>query len=560
MQVSFRDSLAFRSILYVTLLILIVGALALTVNSIYSARVAREESLRTIEALITTVEPHLEISTYLNDTVLAKSIAKGLSANEIVATVRIVANSTPSSKDEFTLVFLQAESGNENIFGQPIKRAIFSPFSEDESTGYIEIVRNSQGVKRLVDRAVINAGIPLLVLTLFIVISLLLLVTLAFKPFIARFIDQLNGISADNSELLECADRHKKDEVGALVHYINRMLGRLYRIRESERDLYHQNEIERKKIQAILEKAHTGIFLMQSDGRLQSTNPAFEAMFCSVMAVINKDSSLEGDFFPVLQAQDTNLVQQVKESVLNGVAVEHDLFVEDGCGNGRWLHLTLSPIEDTLFQGIVNDVTGHKEDAIAARTIAKTDALTGLYNRYAFDEHLEAESTAVAEKRSQGFALMFIDLDRFKPINDIHGHDAGDHVLGEVATRLKERFRSADFISRFGGDEFVVILHGFGSLGTLESIIQGMLELLKQPIILKQGVEVQIGASVGVAIMTPEMSIDSDTLLRNADAAMYRVKEQGRGSYCIHEDGFEKDVVFESAALIPADEKKQEAG
>lgn len=548
MNVRFRDSIAFRSIFYVTLVIMAVGLLALAVNSIYSARVAREDSVRIIDALITTVEPHLEISTYLNDAVLAKSIAKGLSANEIVASVRIVASSTASSKDELSLVWLQTENSKENTSQEPIRRPIASPFSENESTGYIEIVRNSQAVRRLVDRAVINAGIPMLVLTLFIVISLLLLVKLAFKPFIARFIDQLNEVSADHSELLECADRHKTNEVGALVHYINRMLGRLYSIRESERMLYRQNEIERKKIQAILEKAHTGIFLMQSDGRLKSTNPAFEAMFCSVMALIKKEDSLDGDFFPVLQAQDTNLIKQIKDSVANGVVVEHDLFVEDRNGKGRWLHLTLSPIEDTLFQGVVNDVTEHKEDAIAARTIAKTDGLTGLYNRYAFDEHLDAESAAVVEKRSQGFALIFIDLDHFKPINDIHGHDAGDHVLAVVAKRLGGCFRSADFISRFGGDEFVVILHGLTSVDALESIIQGMLEGLRQPITLKQGVEVQIGASVGVATMTPEMSIDSETLLRNADAAMYRVKEQGRGSYCIYEEGFETSDITKRAA------------
>lgn len=534
MRVGFKDSIAFRMILLFTLVIVLVGALVLTSNAFYSAKQTREQTRQTVDALISTVEPHLQIATYLNDTVLSDSIALGLLANEIVASVRIVATPSESPSEEFVLAELDAENTSPDSFGEPIHRAVLSPFTSGESTGFVEVVRNKRIVDRLVKRGVVNAGVPLLVLIIFIVISLLLLIKVVVLPFLNDFSKQLNSISANKNELLECSSKHKKNELGALTHYINRMLSRLYEVRENERLLHHKNEIEHKKLQMILEKAHTGIFLMLADGRLQSRNPAFDNMVSSIPGAIDSRGNYKGDFSLVLNAQEDDSAEKIMSSLERGELVEDVLQVPDKDGKIRWLNVTLSPIEGALFQGILNEVTEHKEALIAAQTIAKTDALTGLSNRYAFDEHLEAISNAVAENHSPGFTLMFIDLDRFKPVNDIHGHEAGDCVLGVVAERLRGCVRATDFISRFGGDEFVVILTDLFDEEIVERITQKIIDEISLPILFENSIQLQIGASIGISFMKAELKIDKETLLQQADEAMYKVKEQGRGRFFIY--------------------------
>lgn len=177
------------------------------------------------------------------------------------------------------------------------------------------------------------------------------------------------------------------------------------------------------------------------------------------------------------------------------------------------------------------------EDLLAAQASlvdAKHDALTGLPNRGLFHELLD-QACADAAMKSQTLALMFIDLDRFKQVNDTMGHDAGDELLVQVARRLRACVREGDILARLGGDEFTVVLCQLEDHKTGIQIAQRIVADLKTSFSLSMG-RADIGGSVGMSFF-PSDAIQPLSLLKNADVAMYRAKEAGRNTYCLYRAG-----------------------
>ena len=178
---------------------------------------------------------------------------------------------------------------------------------------------------------------------------------------------------------------------------------------------------------------------------------------------------------------------------------------------------------------VFGDVTEKKQAEEKIHYQANYDSLTGLPNRQLFQDRLRS-AIASAKRNGAQLALLFIDLDRFKEVNDSAGHAAGDKLLIQVAKRLKECIRESDTLARLGGDEFTVILNNLSKNHDVEAISRTMLELLERPFCLGGGIDAVISASIGIALY-PTDGADDGTLVKNADAAMYRVKETGRNGF-----------------------------
>src|SRR5258708_8420686 len=161
--------------------------------------------------------------------------------------------------------------------------------------------------------------------------------------------------------------------------------------------------------------------------------------------------------------------------------------------------------------------------------IATHDSLTGLPNRTLFNETL-AHALGLAQRHDRGLALFFLDLDRFKHINDTLGHGVGDRVLQEVARRLRGAVRSSDFVARLGGDEFVILIEEFEDSAVLADVATKVIAAL-EPTFTTDGRELLLSASVG-ACTYPCDGRSAQELLSNADIAMYRAKELGRNRFC----------------------------
>src|SRR5205823_1256216 len=169
----------------------------------------------------------------------------------------------------------------------------------------------------------------------------------------------------------------------------------------------------------------------------------------------------------------------------------------------------------------------------AAAHRALYDPLTGLPNRILLHERL-TDALAYARQHDGRVAVLFLDLDRFKSVNDNFGHATGDHLLSAVADRLREAVRSDDLLARLGGDEFVVICREISYPGEAETIAERILMSLAHPFFVKSA-ELSVTTSIGIAISESlaKRKDSPETLLQDADAAMYKAKEQGPGRYAL---------------------------
>jgi diguanylate cyclase (GGDEF)-like protein len=165
------------------------------------------------------------------------------------------------------------------------------------------------------------------------------------------------------------------------------------------------------------------------------------------------------------------------------------------------------------------------QESMANKKIAQQDALTGVYNRLYFDQHLK-NSIELAEKFKYKIALFFIDLDGFKLLNDTLGHDAGDFILKEIAAGLSETIRDTDIVARIGGDEFVVIMSPLNNESKKQDFVLRLFEAIDKTRNFKNQ-EIKIGASIGGAIY-PDDARTAERLMKCADEAMYSVKKSGK--------------------------------
>jgi diguanylate cyclase (GGDEF)-like protein len=183
---------------------------------------------------------------------------------------------------------------------------------------------------------------------------------------------------------------------------------------------------------------------------------------------------------------------------------------------------------------------------------AMYDPLTGLLNRALLDDRLQ-QNLAISERTGGSLALFFLDLDRFKVVNDLFGHQVGDQVLQEVANRLLHSCRKTDSVARFGGDEFVIICSDIRDSADACVFADHILESFKEPMEI-DGFEHALSASLGIAVTAPGTRRQSaETLLRNADTAMYRAKEAGRGRWELFDDEMRAQVIerFEVERGLP---------
>jgi diguanylate cyclase (GGDEF)-like protein/PAS domain S-box-containing protein len=177
---------------------------------------------------------------------------------------------------------------------------------------------------------------------------------------------------------------------------------------------------------------------------------------------------------------------------------------------------------------VMTDITERKRSADYIKHLAHFDVLTGLPNRAQLAERAHY-AMSLAQRGNESIALMFIDLDHFKDINDTLGHTIGDVLLVELANRLRQLLRETDTVSRLGGDEFIFMFYGIGADGAAQ-VAQKVLDVIASPFRIEQH-DLNITGSIGIALY-PNDGSDLETLLRRADAAMYRVKREGRHGYC----------------------------
>jgi diguanylate cyclase (GGDEF)-like protein/PAS domain S-box-containing protein len=238
--------------------------------------------------------------------------------------------------------------------------------------------------------------------------------------------------------------------------------------------------------------------------------------------------------------------EAVKAKITELNSLARDSHRVDELADGRFLLLSRQPMPGGGWLAIVEDITERKRAEAEIVHLARHDVLTGLANRAEFNEKLE-EAGKRLKRGDCAITVMMLDLDRFKAVNDMFGHPAGDELLAEVGRRLRSTLRETDLLARLGGDEFAIIQEGGPTQH--EAAIALALRInnaIAEPFDLG-GFEVNVGTSIGIA-MAPEHGVEPEGLLKSADLALYAAKAQGRSDYRIYQPGMLESATSQQLA------------
>lgn len=267
---------------------------------------------------------------------------------------------------------------------------------------------------------------------------------------------------------------------------------------EQSKDIFH----------SIVEKSLDGIIIVDGKGVIKFTNKALCELFGKTKEEL--DGQLFG--FPMVAGDSTEIdLLHHKKGLLT---------VEMRTAQSSWFG-------KNAYVAILRDISAHKATEAIIQNLAHHDQLTGLPNRRLFLDRLKI-SLGRAKRNSLELAVLYMDLDGFKAINDDFGHEFGDEVLKEVALRLVKIIRESDTVARIGGDEFIFIINDAPNYKNITSIAHKIISQVNHPIIFNN-TELHVGCSIGISLF-PQDGLDHNELMKNADSAMYQVKKSGKNA------------------------------
>jgi len=308
------------------------------------------------------------------------------------------------------------------------------------------------------------------------------------------------------------------------------------KIVHTARDMTEQKKAARELRLAakVMDTVSNAIMVSDVNGNIQLINPAFSRI------TGYQPEEVIGNNPRILQSgrQSPEFYKEMWKGILEEGYWEGEIWNrrKNGAIYPEWLIITTIKDENNEITHYVStflDITERKDFEVKLEHLAHHDPLTGLPNRSLFIDRL-SHAMQMSKRHKSKSALIFIDIDGFKPVNDTHGHDVGDALLKEIATRLQGCVRTSDTVARVGGDEFIMIIEDIADIDAAIKIAKKALSLMCDVFILDE-LEFHVGASLGLSLY-PDDSEDLDELTKQADAAMYHAKNSGRNRISIYQD------------------------
>lgn len=511
------NKLHLRVFRIVTLSAIVFTVAASIISYFYTQSVEQKSMQRALEQLFSTVQRSAEIAAYLDSNELAEEVVESLSGNDIVS------GSLLSSKNGMAVTSGFQVNDDENM----LRFELYAPFADSEQVGEVLILPNIN----LLNARVLNAAFErMLILTVQIVVIAILVLVMMLRILtypIQSIAKTLHNITPGDNNNLSCPKGHETDEIGNLVGDINKLLEAARITISQEQYLRNRVEILEKHFRLIFEQASAGIFLLDKNLYLNSINPAFKDIAGIVVEERREDR--RNIYLPDL-FYDPPAVKKILQDVLETQKQSaHDLRVAmPKNGEVRWLHCLFSIAKnddgENLIEGLAIDVTERTAEMERILFESRHDVLTQLLNRRAGEQLFDMMLSQARKNPSQA-AILLIDLDNFKFINDSYGHDAGDKVLIEVARRMKSVLRKEDILVRLGGDEFII---GFPVKDEhneeIDMVMKKLEKQLSTSIDLGLNRKVTVSASIGLALF-PQDGENVEMLMASADNAMYQIKK-----------------------------------
>ncbi|HET7294576.1 MAG TPA: EAL domain-containing protein [Vicinamibacteria bacterium] len=312
-----------------------------------------------------------------------------------------------------------------------------------------------------------------------------------------------------------------------LLTFVSRHIAAVIDRRRSEDALRESEE----KFRTLAETAPAAIFIYQGQRFLYANEAT------SAITGYPRDEFLTlSSLWEIVHPEDKDDVKRrgMEGHEGEGAPIRYEVRIVRKDGEERWLDYSAATVEyggRPAVMGTAFDITERKRAEEQISSLAYHDTLTGLPNRLLFSDRLE-QAILQAQRRTWRLGVLFLDLDRFKVINDSLGHGVGDRLLQALARRIASTLRSEDTVARLGGDEFTLLLPNIGRVDDVTLVAEKLLDSVRRPVRI-DGSELFVTASIGISLF-PDDGDDPDTLVKNADTAMYRAKELGRDNYQLY--------------------------
>lgn len=384
-------------------------------------------------------------------------------------------------------------------------------------------------------KSALMADMQTLLLYLGLAIAALLLTGIAFARVLGQriahtvhaLVAPALALGSGQPAAVPCLPIKEADEVAQALNAASRLISH----RTAERDRAFDSV---RLAQSVMDTTQETIVVTDLDCNILMVNPAFIAV------TEYSDEELMGRSIRLLQSgrHERSFYQQMWLTILESGGWQGAIWNRRKSGDIYQEWLVISTVRDaqgqpTHYVGISLDMARMNHVETHMEHLAHHDALTDLPNRLLLHSRLE-HTLERAHRDGTRCAVLYADLDHFKPVNDTWGHAAGDELLQQVVARMKERLREVDTLARLGGDEFVVVLDSMASEEEATGVAQELIDRLCAPFLLNGGPTVHIGASIGISLF-PEHGDSVKTLIQKADRALYAAKEAGRGKWRIYQ-------------------------
>ena len=305
-------------------------------------------------------------------------------------------------------------------------------------------------------------------------------------------------------------------------------------------DIRHQ-QLKLKMLSSAVEQSGSMVMITDQNAAIEYVNPKV----CTVTAYSKNE--LVGSNAKIFRPDDLDMemISDLWATINSGNEWQGEIQLRKKDGNSIWVLMSVSSVTNernqiSHFVTVCEDVSQLKEAHLRMEELAYVDSLTGLANRVLFRDRLEQVLKGLARSKTSA-ALLYLDLDEFKRINDSMGHDVGDALLMKVAESLRQCVRHQDTVARMGGDEFVILLTDIDGMSGASAVARKIMQTMSLPVQLLKN-DILITPSIGITL-APADSLNADILLKNADMAMYKAKSSGRNNFQFYTEEMNAKIV-----------------
>jgi len=513
-------SLHHKLVLTVSSVMLLLSLATAVISYTYEFKHSQLETEIILNQLLDTVSRTASIAAYSKNEQIGKDVLHGLLNNSVVQSAYI------SSNKGFSL----GQENNQLSLGTSVYRELISPFNKGETIGTISLHASVE-----YDLAKAKRGA---IFSIIISVSLITLTTLIILWQVKRHIstplsylsNTLHKIKTEKVKRIPSLVHHEKDELGRLCLDINTLLDTLELQFNAEHSLREQVEEIEKQLRHIYNSSSAGLFSLDEHGSLLSYNSTLTSILNNSDQINQTLTTLV--LFESLFNKQNDFALLITQALKSGNLESQDFSLANSSSASHWVHCLLSKIIDpsgkVIIEGVIFDVTERVQKEELIKHEAHHDSLTGMLRRKPAQAQFESH---ISSTPSANACFLLMDLDGFKKINDTYGHLAGDQVLSVTAERLFQCVRSSDVVCRLGGDEFLIILLNNRDANVKFHVADKILNSIRQPISLLTGSIVSVGISIGITDLNLSNTSDFDTLIKDADKAMYEVKQSGKNDY-----------------------------